>query len=206
VIRAEIPQHIIKIIKRRLQWKKPLIPFELRSEKDTKKWDKMAVKQRKLQRKGKTKKAKKIRRKMDAKYGYGEERIVWDRLEPRVTDPTTHITYWSIPIEAAPAEVAKQQRSRVAARKAQHSAELNSISSPRDWILFNMRHSDMWTGIPSVFKAIYPNSTVKAPSARSPGEPLANDWSNNYAIGLMCYMLKCGGHVDQDADFECANS
>jgi hypothetical protein len=200
LIRAKIPKKVIKVIKRRVSWKHPELPYNLRSSKDDKKFDKLLRKAAK----GDQTRAKKLRKKAHRKYGLN---IAWDKLKfPKVTDPTRSIQYFSIPIEAVPTGVAKVHRDQLAARKAKWKAGLDKIKSARDWLLWLMRHNDMWTGIPKVFSALLPNATVNAPVARSPNNFLANDWSTNYCIGMMCYMLKYGGHIKADEDLECDNS
>lgn len=210
VLRATISKKVIKVIKRRIRWKCPMLPYYPRSKKDDKKLYKALAKAAKKLNKG-TKKCKKegerLRKKAHEKYGLGPKQIAWDKLKvPEVTDPMRSYTSFYIPIEAAPTATAKLQLKRVAKQKAKWQAELDAITTPRDWICWLMKHSDMWTGIPKVFQALYPNATIKAPDAKSPGGWLLNDWSANYSIGLQCYILRNGGHVESDADFECSNS
>jgi hypothetical protein len=119
---------VIRAVKQSIGTKAEIVtlPFFRRSKKEDGKFEK-------LMKKGKCKKAHR-------KYGYNSDRIAWDWLWPKVSDPVRRAHHITIPIEGVPSGVVERHHQRLKERMKKAHDRVELVTDSVSWVRYLMQH------------------------------------------------------------------
>ena len=134
--------------------------------------------------------------------------ILWKEFEPGYVQNDGCFCSMGVPIECAPKHVQQALKKKQEAEIIEQTQVVCKIKTPLHFMKYLLIRSDMWCVIPKIFKMFWPNSEINVVDSKSPkdyGSNLMNDWSENYRIGVMCFILK-DTLISLDNDFYCGNT
>jgi len=139
---------------------------------------------------------------------FREDLVMWDH--PNLIKKKKEISF-DIPYQYLSTEKQLQYLQRERLRLKETLDKLMTLDDTRSAIRYHLGDTgtDMWWGVPFIYRCIFDQdvSYFEAPSPSTiPGCILLNDWTKNYKIGLLIYIMIKHNIVSYVTDFYCPNT
>lgn len=140
-----------------------------------------------------------------SEHHFDENSIMWDHDDLVGCDKSS-MKHFSIPYEYVPDNYKLKHLERTHKYVMERIKSLLKIKDSRSAVKFYLEHGTMWRCIPRIFNEVYDRELTcpSAPTIKS--KTLMNDWSDNYRIGAMIFVMVKNGIVPYANDFYCPNT